>query len=420
MANPLGGVNSTPVADLGRNFNEAAPSQLQGTLKGQTVSVTKDAAAATADIAEEMSLMADKFRDKSLDKRKLKSGSELSDKILERIKKIQAIQETQAFKDLVNKFSEKPILNLSDLLRQAREFSDDIVEQFTALDLAAEYFEEQGDVKKANQLREARDKIKEQNPELIQAAENISEVAAGIIDELGLETDVRSIREGYADHVRDDGSLEKTYDYLVDTHGAENFEEGLQIQLKLLATDLGCVDQSTAPERLKSILDDMKSLKIQSAIHDLCCDTEEQLARTYPEEQILERVLMKEMLRLTDQQWVTESDFDKVPDKMNVKELAAQIFVLTSVVGIVRSIPGEVLTNDENKLNMRDAAIESLDSKIEQEVEAEAESSDYDLEDGLLGGLSLDIPGAEEVGSLIPDIAAGSTPEGKNRGASSG
>ncbi|WP_062267264.1 TyeA family type III secretion system gatekeeper subunit [Endozoicomonas arenosclerae] len=396
---------ASPPSFLESNQNIAGNQGAKGKVAGQAVQVKSDSTSALLDSAEELSMVADRFKQTKLKDRKLSTGSELSDKLLERIKKIQAIQETQAFKDLVNNFVNQPNLNLNQVLKQAQEFSDDVLEQFAALDFAAEYFEELGDEEKANQIRTAQQRIREKNLTLIQAGLNISESAAQMIEEMGFDVDVRTVRENYAghldsmgkmDHVRDDGSLKKTYRYLVETYGAENLENAIQGQLDLLATDLNSVTQSTSPVRLKVIIDDMKGLKIQSGVHDACCEAEDRVERTFPDENVVRFVLMEGMLDLVDQQWVTETDFDQLPLKMNLERLEAQIFALTSIVDIVRSIPEEVFTNDETKLNMLSAATDSLDSKIEDEESEiiEEAAMDAELGEGFIGELteSLDLP----------------------------
>ncbi|MGI9283350.1 MAG: TyeA family type III secretion system gatekeeper subunit [Endozoicomonas sp.] len=395
---------------LESNQNITGNQGAKGKVAGESVFVKTDATSALLDNAEEMTQIAKLFDNKNLKDRKLSTGSELTDKLLERIKKVQAIQETQSFKDLVNHFNSQPNLNLNQVLKQAQEFSDDVLEQFAALDFAAEYFEALGDEEKANQLRTAQQRIREKNPTLIQAGLNISESAAQMIEEMGFDVDVRTVRESYAglidsmgkmDHVRDDGSLKKTYRYLAETYGAENLESAIQGQLDLLATDLNCVTHSTSPVRLKVIIDDMKGLKIQSGVHDACCEAEERLERTFPEENVVRLVLMEEMLDLVDQQWVTESDFEQLPLKMNLERLEPQIFALTSVVDIVRSIPEEVFTNDETKLNMLSAATDSLDNKIEEEESEAIEEAamDAELGDSFLGEItdSLDLPSTKKI-----------------------
>ncbi len=86
---------------------------------------------------------------------------------------------------------------------------------------------------------------------------------------------------------------------------------------------------------------------------------------------VVRGVLLEELLKLVDQQWVTEADFEKLPKTMGIEELGAKIFILTKVVDLIRSMPEEMFANDDTKQNMISAAQESLDGFVEQEAEEE-------------------------------------------------
>lgn len=120
-------------------------------------------------------------------------------------------------------------------------------------------------------------------------------------------------------------------------------------------------------------------------------------------------VLMKQMLRLLDQQWVTEGDFDKLLEAMSISRLEARIFTMTKVVGLVRMIPEEIFPNIETKQNMMSSASDLLDSLVEQENEDEVQIIEDDADFGVLGDIS--IPGVMDRGEVtsadnkIPDLA---------------
>ena len=82
-------------------------------------------------------------------------------------------------------------------------------------------------------------------------------------------------------------------------------------------------------------------------------------------------VLLRQLLNLVDQQWVTGADFERLPELMGVTELAPKIFVLTEVGVLLRLIPEEMFANAESKQNMINAAQECLDGFIEDEADAE-------------------------------------------------
>ena len=115
---------------------------------------------------------------------------------------------------------------------------------------------------------------------------------------------------------------------------------------------------------------------------------------------MMQQTLMKQMLKLLDQQWVTEADFGKLLDAIEVVDLEAQIFAMTKIVGLVRMIPEEIFSNIESKQNMQLAAQEYLDSLVESENEEDmtdvAVESDQGY--GILGDIS--IPGVIDHGSV--------------------
>ena len=110
---------------------------------------------------------------------------------------------------------------------------------------------------------------------------------------------------------------------------------------------------------------------------------------------------MKRILTLLDQQWVTETDFDKLPDEIKVSELEAQIFTMTKIVGLVRMLPEEIFSNIETKQNMLSAAAGACDNLIEMENEDEVSNSiESDEGYGLLTDIS--IPGVIDHGKVAP------------------
>ena len=374
-----GGVHFTQHPGPTKSLDGAKSPQGQpGKLQGEGLVAISDSTSKFADAAEEMSFIAGQFKNKTSDKRKFKTGSGLTGFILDRIKKIQTIQGVQGVKDLLNNFQAQKNLSNQQVREELKKFSDDPVDQFTALDIAAGYFKQLGDKQKEDLIRGVQDDIRAENKSLIQAAPNISQDAAEF-PHLG---EVRKIREDYdsnvQSYVRDDQSLEKLHHFLTDNYGTNDVEEAILMQLKLLSSEMASMEPSAPPEHLDAIVKDLSKLKQLVAIHDSCVETEEQLTRTYPETELNENVLMGQLLNLVQQQWVTEADFEKIPDAMNVQQLDAQIFALTKVVAMVRMIPEEVFVNDDTKEAIISAAKEGLDSKIEQEAEEDAAISQQD------------------------------------------
>lgn len=422
MASGVGGIQQFTAPSLENTVASQAVGAKAGQMAGEQVKVSVSISsplAKAADIAEEISQARSQFKN-DLKDRKLSKGDSRAQKILDQIRKIQSIEKIQGIDEFKGKFGASANLNRKGLREEAQKFSDDVFHQFVALHEAAVEYEAENGPGTASEFYGAIDDIRaeEKNDQAIQIGLNLTEEAARQSEETGLFS-ISEARGEYFDHVRDHKSLEATYDDLNNRHGADNFETAVKVQLKLLATDLACLDPSTPPERLQAIIQDLSKLKVLVGLHDGCIETEEQIQRLYPDLGVKEQVLMKSMLNLLEKQWITESDFERMPDEINVTELEAQIFTMTKIVGLVRMLPEEIFSNLDTKLNMQSAASDTLDNLIMQESGEDTEMvedesygvlGDGVLGDGVLGeittSLGPDFKGGGEADSLMPTLGA--------------
>lgn len=268
--------------------SQSGPQSLAGrATNGENLVATTNTSsplAKAAEAMEEMTFVKSQFKD-DLKDRKVSKGDDLAKKMMERIQKIQTIQNAQEIRDFQNQIKANPNLTQQQLQQKLEEFSDDKLHQYAALETALEFFEELGDTEKADMIRETRDRFFAENKDFIKRGLNVSEEASRLSDETGL-SDTRGLREGYSDyldHVQDHKSLDAAYEQLIETFGVENFEDSVKVQLKLLATDLGCIDPSSTEERLQAVINDMAKLKILVGLHDSCLETEQQMRRMYPQ-----------------------------------------------------------------------------------------------------------------------------------------
>ncbi|MGB1270569.1 MAG: TyeA family type III secretion system gatekeeper subunit [Endozoicomonas sp.] len=417
MASGVGGIQQFTAPSLESAVASQAAGAKSGKMAGEQVKVsvnTSSPLAKAADIAEEISQAKSQFKN-DLKDRKLSKGDSRAQKILDKIRKIQTIEKLQGIDEFKGKFGTSANLNRKNLRDEAQKFSDDVFHQFVALHEAAAEYEAENGPGSASEFYGAIDDLRAEgkNDQAIKIGLNLTEEAG----KQSVETRLFSISEArkeYFDHVRDHKSLESTYDDLNSRHGVDNFETAVKVQLKLLATDLGCLDPSTPPERLQAIIQDLSKLKVLVGLHDGCIETEEQIQRIYPDMGVKEQVLMKKMLNLLEKQWITENDFERIPDEINVTELEPQIFTMTKVVDLVRMLPEEIFSNLDTKLNMQSAASDTLDNLIMQESGEDAEMVEDDsygvLGDGLLGeittSLGSDFKGGGEADSLVPTLGA--------------
>ena len=283
------------------------------------------------DMAEEVTFVRNEFKN-DLDKRKLKKGDNLSQEILKRVQKVKSLDNTQEVKDFLNKLKANPKLTPDDIKEKLEEtfqsavggkLKRDVLHEFMGLDCAIRHYEEANDEENVKVLKQFRNRFFMDNKQPIQAGLNVSDVAYeesqehDFVTSLGARDTHNQLIKNQ-DHVSDHGSLEVAYDCLIEVYGDDKFEKAVDIQKKLLAADLNAVNQSTSSSRLKAIIDDLATLKVLAGLHDGCVETEEQIGRMYPELTIKKRALMKEMLHVIQQQWVTEADFGKMMRQINV------------------------------------------------------------------------------------------------------
>ena len=388
-----------PIAQPGLDSvsdNQPAPKLAGKASNGETVRVqtnTSSPMQRAADMAEEIVQFV-KDNKTDLKDRKVKKGDDESQQMLQRVQKIQTLQNVQEIKDFLQQLKSNPNLTREQIHEKLKEaFDDDVLHEFMGLSEAVHFFDEIGDEESANLLKSIRNEFFSENKVAIKSGINISEAAAREAEESGL-SNTRELRETHVkllDHVQDHSTLSQAYTVLAETHGEENFLTSVQVQQKLLSTDLLSFNPSTSSERLKAVIDDLAELKVLVGLHDGCLETEEQAKRIFPAIEFNEHVLMPQLLNIVDQQWVTEADFSKLPELLNATDLEAQIFVMNKVDALVRDLPEEIFSNIETKQNMQAAVMEAMDSFVEQENEEEVgEAVDAgDTGYGILGDIGL-------------------------------
>ncbi len=96
--------------------------------------------------------------------------------------------------------------------------------------------------------------------------------------------------------------------------------------------------------------------------------------------EIKQGVLIKEILQLLSQRWISASDVESIPEKMGVSDddLGIKIFVLNQVLEAYRKIPDQYFKEAEHRENILEASQEALDDLIEQEEREELDEFDED------------------------------------------
>ena len=83
--------------------------------------------------------------------------------------------------------------------------------------------------------------------------------------------------------------------------------------------------------------------------------------------------LMKELVAITGEKWVSASRFSAIADRFGVSQTQDRIVFLTGIKALMRDIPVQVFPDMDARQAILNAAQDALDHAIEQEDEAQEE-----------------------------------------------
>ena len=140
--------------------------------------------------------------------------------------------------------------------------------------------------------------------------------------------------------------------------------------MQALGDDLASKGSSLTKVELKKIIDELDNLKFLNTLHEKCTRFMDRLENVYgaiPGISTLE--LMKKVLVLKDEKWITDSSIDTFVSKTGVDDLGTRIQFLRELSGLGRAIPLKMFELEENRGNFLRAIQDSLDLAIAQEEE---------------------------------------------------
>lgn len=390
MADAISGVAQQTIPNTN---NTSGASEVRGSRQGLNVvanSVTTSALSDALDIAEEISMVRNQF--KGLDKRKLGKNKSSYSEQLERIKKIQAVEQVQGISQFQSTLLAQPNVSKEKVLREAKEQFSDVFHQYIALhELAEAYAQQHGD-EQTSGVHEAIQSLEAQYEQQIKIGLNLADEMPSVI-ESGLFESTSAVREEYFDHVQDHHTLEQAYRALNDKHGADNFEAAVDIQLKLLSSDLNCITPSSEKARLTAVMNDMQSLKVLAGVHDNCQTVSEQLARdpygiNMPSDQY-----MVGILSLINETWISSDRFYGLMRDLDVSELEPSIFFMNKTAETMKMMPDRIFPSSDTKQSMLSVIEEIQDALVLKESGEEVSDSNIgvmgekELDDGILSDL---------------------------------
>lgn len=364
--NPLGqtGLSQAPAQ------GQAQAESRTGSFQGELASV-KDEASVLADAAEEISLHhSEKAEQKHFSERECKAEQPLA--VLQAQEIMDYLQACQAFDDpqklvALAKRMQSSQENPRELARQQ---SRDPAQQYMLLQYALQDGERGGAAPEAlEELRDALADLEMESGPRIRAAINTMGTAGEYAHSA---EDIARFQATYQDVVLGHPTLAQTLQLVLERlggPGGEDFTRGLQGLIQALGTDLSSTRPSQDANRLQALIQDLYQLEVTATVLDGCKELNAALGARFGAKGFEPVALMKELVAISGEKWVSASRFTGLADKLGVTDVGARIRFQTAVKAMVRELPVKVFADADVRQNILNAVQEALDQAIDQEEE---------------------------------------------------
>ncbi len=367
---PIDGVSNLGVS-LGldpRTPSGAAQAQT-GMLRGEQVRVADDPQSILADAAEELSQAhQDKGEAKRLEDREV--ATDTGDAILK-------IEEINLYLEAMHRSDDRAKLDATadrilqrkqdDLSprQEARGQFADVSDQYAALQYALEKGKSSGTPAQVlAAIRDGLAELEEDHGERIRAGFN---AVAGLHGYATDATSAEAFRDTYRDVVLGKEGLAATLDEVLQRHGLAEFPRVVPSLVRALGEDLQSLRPTRDAERLQATLRDLNNLEIALTVHDNARELSERLQREFTATGFDPLAMMKEVVGLTGERWVSGSRITGIAEGFGLRDPQPQIGFLTGAKAIVRDLPVRVFSDPDARLSLVNAVQDALDAAIDRE-----------------------------------------------------
>lgn len=365
---------------LGQSGLGQAPPQGQqaqtrtGSFQGELVTV-KDEASVLADAAEEISLHhSEKAEQKRFAERNCQPEQPFA--VLQAQEIMAYLEACQAFDD------PQKLAALAKRMQSGQENPRELARQ-QSRDPAQQYMLMQHALRDGAQSGAAPEALEE----LCDALADL-EMEAGPQIRAGINTigtarehahgaeDIARFQATYQDVVLGHPSLAQTLQLVLERLGGptgEDFARGLQGLVKALGADLAATRPSQDGNRLQALVQDLYQLEVTATVLDGCKELNAALTTRFGTRGFEPVQLMKELVAVSGEKWVSASRFTGLADRLGVSGgtngVGASIAFQTAVKALVRDLPTKVFPDADVRQSTLNAVQEALDQAIDQEEE---------------------------------------------------
>lgn len=354
--------------DPGRGAGASADGRtgMQGRMDNQRVVVDTGQSVLT-DAAEEISLHhAEKAEAKHSAERKkeLTRPMELmnAEAIENYVNAAEPDQTPQHLKDLAKKL----LSGQGDPLQLARQAMRQPTSQYLALQYALGQGEREGasdDV--LERLREAlEDQEMSHGPRIRADVNTVATASEG----KATAADVVDFQQTYVDVVMGEATLNQTLLLALDRFGENELAAGLARLTRALGQDLAAARPSADPTRLQNLVQDLYHLGVATTVLEGCQSLLADLRARHacaPDQGAVE--LMKDLVGISVENWLSPSRFTQLSEKFGAAEVAPQIVFVGGVKDLLHGMPPKVFVDGEQRFSVFQAVQQALDAAIDRE-----------------------------------------------------
>jgi type III secretion protein W len=182
--------------------------------------------------------------------------------------------------------------------------------------------------------------------------------------------DVAEFQQTYRDVVLGDSSIAQTLKLVLERlsgDAGDDLGRGLHGLIKALGTDLSAARPSTDRNRLEALVRDLYQLEVVSTVLEGCQQLQQSLASRHNFDALKPFELMKDLVGVTGEKWVSGSRMTALAERMGLNDAAARVTFLTGVKAALRDLPPIVFADADSRQSILNAAQEALDEAIDRE-----------------------------------------------------
>jgi type III secretion protein W len=343
-----------------------------GNLQGQTVQV-KDAASALLDRAEELSMdHSERVESKTMGERDVKADGSA---------RVMQAEEINAYLDATQSFSDlEKLAALAKRMQSSQENSRELARQ-QSRDPTTQYVLLQNalvDARKnsaedsvINRLEDALEDLEFNAGPQIRAGLNTVDIAS---ERSESSSEFQVFQDTYRDIALGDATLSGTLKLVLERLAKNGTEmrKGLDDLIRSLGADISATRPSTDKTRLQTLVQDLYQLSVSATVLDSCGELSDSLESKFGCTKFMPVDLMKELITITSERWVSASRFNSLGENFGISEnTQALIYFLTSNKTMLCKLPPIIFQSDEFRQGVIDAVQKSLDEAIDKEDDEE-------------------------------------------------